>query len=46
MQSTHQTASLPAHRGDSAQSRKVEDVAYQALTVAAALLLLGSLWLF
>jgi len=48
MQSSPQNASisLPARADASRQSRKTEDLMYQALTVAAILLLLGSLWVF
>jgi hypothetical protein len=48
MLSSPQTASatLPAPAGSSAASRRADDLAYQAVTVAAILLLLGSLWVF
>jgi hypothetical protein len=39
-------ASLQAGGDAPKQSRKSEDLMYQALTVAAILLLLGSLWVF
>jgi hypothetical protein len=38
--------SLPAAQGTSRGSRRAEDLVYQSLTVAAVLLLLGSLWVF
>ena len=38
--------SLPALQGASPHSRRAEELAYQGLTVAAMLLLLGSLWVF
>ncbi len=37
---------LPQAAEAATQSRKREDLAYQAVTVAAILLVLGSLWLF
>ncbi len=48
MQATPQiaSASLPAPAEEAVQPRKAEDLAYQAVTIAAILLLLGSLWLF
>lgn len=48
MQSSSQSAypSLPARSEGSGQSRTAEDLTYQAVTVAAALLLLVSLWVF
>jgi hypothetical protein len=48
MQSSPKTAStfVPAPTAGSTQSRKAEDLTYQAVTVAAILLLLGSLWVF
>ncbi|HEY1159883.1 MAG TPA: hypothetical protein VGE83_04590 [Terracidiphilus sp.] len=48
MQSSSQSAysSPPAPSGVSGESRKAEDLTYQAVTVAAILLLLGSLWVF
>ena len=48
MQPSPQTAStsLPASSAGSTPSRKAETLTYQALTVAAMLLLLGSLWGF
>jgi hypothetical protein len=38
--------SLPDLQEPSSRSRRAEDLAYQSLTVAAILLLLGSLWVF
>jgi hypothetical protein len=48
MQSSPQNASASLQaRGDAPrQSRKAEDLMYQAITVAAILMLLGSLWVF
>jgi hypothetical protein len=48
MQSSPQSAPtcLPTGAEASTQPRKREDLAYQAVTVAAILLVLGSLWLF
>jgi len=48
MQSTAKTApsSVPAATPGSTPTRKLDDLTYQAITVAAALLLLGSLWVF
>jgi len=46
MLSSPQTASLPAPGGDSSPSQRADDLAYQAVTVAAILLLLASLWVF
>jgi hypothetical protein len=48
MLSSPQTASatLPAPAGGSSQSRRADDLTYQAVTVAAILLLLASLWVF
>jgi hypothetical protein len=48
MHSLPQTASscLPALPGTSPRSGRAEELAYQSLTVAAMLLLLGSLWVF
>ena len=48
MQSSPKTAStsMPAPAAGSTQSRKAEDLTYQAVTVAAILLLLASLWVF
>jgi hypothetical protein len=48
MHSLPQTASdsLPTPHGTFKRPRKPEDVAYQSLTVAAIVLLLGSLWVF
>jgi hypothetical protein len=48
MHTLPQTAcnTLPALQGTSPRSRRAEELAYQSLTVAAVLLLLGSLWVF
>jgi hypothetical protein len=46
MQTDSQTASNGSHAQVSAHPRKTEDLIYQALTVVAALMLLGSLWAF
>jgi hypothetical protein len=48
MQSPPQSAPscLPQAAEASTPSRKRDDIAYQAVTVAAILLVLGSLWLF
>jgi hypothetical protein len=48
MQRSPKTASSPpaAHAGGSASSRPVEDRVYQAVTVVAILMVLGSLWIF
>jgi hypothetical protein len=48
MQSLPQSASnsLPTLAVAAPRSRRAEDLAYQTLTVAAMLLLLGSLWVF
>ena len=48
MQPIEQIASnpLPRSRKGSLRSRPAEDVAYQIVTVAAILLVLGSLWVF
>jgi hypothetical protein len=48
MQPTPQTAShpLPGYRNGSLRARPMEDVVYQIFTVAAILLVLGSLWIF
>ncbi|HMD77961.1 MAG: hypothetical protein ABSG60_08095 [Terracidiphilus sp.] len=48
MHSSPKTAStfMPATAEGSTQSRRAEDLTYQAVTVAAILLLLGSLWVF
>lgn len=48
MQSTTQFASnsLPPSRAGFLRSRPAEDVVYQLVTVAAILLVLGSLWVF
>ncbi len=40
------TVSVPAPGGADLKALKRDDVAYQAVTVAAMLLLLGSLWVF
>jgi len=37
---------MPATAEGSTQSRRTEDLTYQAVTVAAILLLLGSIWVF
>jgi hypothetical protein len=39
------TAALPEADMDSGQANKTQELAYQILTVAAILLLLGSLWI-
>ena len=48
MQNTNQTAAanVAATEQDRRQVREREDLAYQAVTIAAILLLLGSLWVF
>ena len=48
MQSTSQSAPIPAESCamGPAQRLKRDDLAYQAVTIAAILLLLGSLWVF
>jgi hypothetical protein len=48
MHTLPQTASdsLPTAVATGKLSRRAEDLAYQSLTVAAMLLLLGSLWVF
>lgn len=48
MQPLMPTAShpLPMSRNGSFRARPVEDVVYQIVTVAAILLVLGSLWIF
>ena len=48
MQSTSQSAPIPPESCamGSEQPRKRDNLAYQAVTVAAILLLLGSLWVF
>ncbi|MGA9669385.1 MAG: hypothetical protein WBQ94_09265 [Terracidiphilus sp.] len=48
MQTSSQTASSSVHARTEidAPSRGKEDLAYQAVTVVAVLLLLGSLWVF
>ena len=40
------STSISAHGGGQARSRRTEDVAYQAVTVAAILMVLGSIWVF
>lgn len=40
------SASMPAPHADSTQPRTVDELTYQVVTIAAALLLLGSLWAF
>ncbi len=37
---------MPASGGEQARSRQVEDLVYQAVTVAAILMVLGSIWVF
>lgn len=48
MQSSDQTApaSMAASEQDGQQAREREDLTYQAVTIVAILLLLGSLWVF
>ena len=48
MQPTPHTASrpLPGSRNGSLRARPTEDVVYQIVTLAAILLVLGSLWVF
>jgi hypothetical protein len=48
MLSSSQTASttMPASEAGSSQPRSADDLTYQAVTVAAILLLLASLWVF
>lgn len=48
MQTSPQAAStsVPTHRNAPAGTRTHEDLMYQAVTIAAVLLLLGSLWVF
>ncbi len=48
MQSTPNTAlhTLPAGPDGSLATRRMEDLVYQIVTVAAILLVLGSLWVF
>jgi hypothetical protein len=48
MVSSQQTASdsMPAPAEGLAQSRRADDLTYQAVTVAAILMLLASLWVF
>jgi hypothetical protein len=40
------SASMPAPAGGTTHSRRADDLTYQAVTVAAILLLLASLWVF
>jgi hypothetical protein len=37
---------MPAAGSEQSSSRQTEDLAYQAVTVAAILMVLGSLWVF
>jgi hypothetical protein len=48
MQSSPQSASPSVHTNseDATISRRTEDLIYQAVTVLAAVILLGSLWVF
>ncbi|MGD0890009.1 MAG: hypothetical protein ABR923_00650 [Terracidiphilus sp.] len=46
MQTNSQTASNAAPSVGAAQTRRIEDLIYQAITVVAAVLLLSSLWIF
>jgi hypothetical protein len=48
MQFTPLTASvsMPVHTGEQEQSQQTEDLAYQAMTVVAILLVLASIWIF
>lgn len=46
MQSSPQSASTSVHMDDATASRRTEDLIYQAVTVVAAVVLLGSLWVF
>jgi len=39
-------SSLPATGSGLRQSRRYEDIAYQAVTIGAILLVLGSVWVF
>jgi hypothetical protein len=43
---TASTSSLPAHAGASEHSRQMEERVYQGFTIAAILLVLGSMWVF
>jgi hypothetical protein len=40
------SASLPAASNSLTPSRHLEDVVYQAVTIASMLMLLGSMWVF
>lgn len=44
--SPYATTEMPETPAETATSRRNEDLIYQAMTVAAILLVLGSLWLF
>jgi hypothetical protein len=46
MQTNSQAACSASPSLGAAQTRSAEDLIYQAITIAAALLLLGSLWAF
>jgi hypothetical protein len=46
MQPSSDSASLPAASGPYGPSHQLEDRIYQAMTIAAMLMLLGSLWAF
>jgi hypothetical protein len=48
MQSTSQVFSVSAHASPDEQARslQIDNLAYQAVTIAAILLVLGSLWVF
>lgn len=48
MQAAHKTASspLPKTTPDGTRTYRTEEVVYQAVTVGAILLVLGSLWVF
>jgi len=48
MQPSPQTTftSIPAPVGGRTRSRRTEDLVYQAVTIAAILMVLGSLWIF
>jgi hypothetical protein len=46
MQTISQTASSAQPSAGVARTRSAEDLIYQAITVMAALMLLGSLWVF
>ena len=37
---------LPSPSDDGSRPRRLEDIAYQGVTIAAILLLLGSVWVF